>query len=79
LPAVTGAVRRDHALELGQRLQAGLARVLVLRHDDRIALLLRGCVTGHDLGVEEAASVCAATALSWLASAHADPALRARC
>jgi hypothetical protein len=41
--------------------------VLVLADDDRVALLLRDG-DRRDLGAEEAA-FCAATALSWLASA----------
>jgi Rrf2 family protein len=36
------AVGAHHALQLGQRLQAGLARVLVLADDHRVALLLTG-------------------------------------
>ena len=48
-----GTAFTNHALQLGQRFQAGFARVLVLRHDDGVALLL--CDRDrHDLGVEDA-------------------------
>ena len=54
LPAVTVPSGRTIGLQLGQRLDAGLARMLVAVDDDRIALALRDR-DRDDLGVEAAA------------------------
>ena len=52
-----GAVGLHDAFELGQRVERGLTRMLVLRDDDGLALLLRDG-DRRDLGIEEAAPLC---------------------
>ena len=57
LPAVTLPSGRHHTLQLRQCVEAGLPRMLVLRHHERVALLL-GHGHRRDLDVEPASLLC---------------------
>ncbi len=64
------AVGLDDALQLGERLERGLARMLVPRDDGRIALSSTGSVTGTISSAMRPAAI-AASARCWLRSAKA--------
>ena len=67
------AVGPHDALQLRERLERGLARMLVLRDDDRLALLLRDRDRRRSRR-RRSRDFCAATAFCWLRQRHRGPA-----